>query len=481
MFAVVDVETTGGSARDGKIIEIAIVLHDGERITGEFTSLVNPGCEIPPFIRNLTGITSEMVRDAPSFDQLSGKILEILNGKHFIAHNVSFDYNILREEFRRCGLTYRSTRACTIRLSREIFPELNSYSLGRLCKELEIPVVGRHRAFGDARATATLLEMILRKDEGQSVRRALKHGSGEINLPPFLSKENVRLLPQETGVYLFKGRSGEVLYVGKAVNIRKRVLSHFNPESGTRKKKQFFESLHSVDYFLTGSEMLASLLEGSLIRKHWPRFNDSLKVPGLLHGIFRYTDQHGYDRLVINKAGKWSAPLLTFRSRLEARSFLSRLIADEGLCPRLGGLQPGRGRCGEHGIYNCSGACEGHESHQTYNQRLSSAIQVFNQWSFNGIIREKGRNPSEVALIWCKDTVPQAYGFISQRALKAGKMEKCRFQPLYRNPELSGTVYSWLSGIQQDVLLQPANDFVPEVQSDLSRLQQTRQLVLNFA
>lgn len=478
MYAIVDVETTGGTPQSGKVIEIAVVLHNGNEVTGEYSTLVNPEEPLPSFIKQLTGITDEMLRNAPRFHEVAQHLEQILTGRNFIAHNVSFDYHFLKEEFKRCGIPFRPKRACTIRMSRELIPGMPSYSLGKLCTSLSIPIENRHRASGDAIATAKLFTMLLNKDDKGVILRMLKHGSGEVNLPPFLERHIVKQLPEKNGVYLFKGRKGEIIYVGKATNIRKRVQSHFTGDKNSRGKREFLERIHDIEYHLTGTEILSTLLEASLIRKHWPRYNDSLKVPGLLHGIFQYTDQRGYIRLVVNKAGKWSAPLLTFRSGLEARSFLSKFVSGRSLCPRLSGLQPGSGRCSDHGIYSCEGACDGSENPESYNNRLREVLSEIRQTEQQGLVVEKGRYDHESALIFLDKAVPMAYGFISNKALERGRIERCRFFPLYNNPELEGTVLNWVGGIGQESVRPLPDGFIPEVSVDQTKMNVTRQLHL---
>ena len=163
LYAIIDIETTGQSAQNGKITEVAIFIHNGYEVTDSFSSLINPECYIPGFITNLTGIDNEMVRTAPKFYELARRIVEITEDMVFVAHNVSFDYRFIQEEFKRLGYDYQRETMCTVRMGRKFLPGHKSYSLGRICDELGITIEGRHRAAGDALATVKLFEVILAK------------------------------------------------------------------------------------------------------------------------------------------------------------------------------------------------------------------------------------------------------------------------------------------------------------------------------
>jgi DNA polymerase III subunit epsilon len=248
MFAIVDIETTGGSPADNRIIEIAVIVHDGREITAEFQSLVNPGMPVPKFITVLTGISDQMVKDAPSFGEIAHEVLKLLGDKVFVAHNVNFDYSFLRREFARVNLSFNQRRACTIRLSRRLLPGLPSYSLGNLCRQVGIEIYNQHRAGGDARATARLLELLLEKDNCGAINEAIKKSSRELSLPPHLNRKDFDTLPNRAGIYRFHDSKGRIIYIGKAVNIKKRVAGHFALGSESRSKLNFINEIVSVSY-----------------------------------------------------------------------------------------------------------------------------------------------------------------------------------------------------------------------------------------
>lgn len=284
LYAVVDIETTGNGYKGQKITEISALIFDGKKIVDEFTSLVNPEQNIPTFITNLTGITNAMVRNAPKFYEVAKKVEEITKGTIFVAHNVNFDYNIIQAEFKSLGYDFKRKKLCTVRLTRKIIPGLPSYSLGNICSGENIPINGRHRAKGDAEATVELFRRLLERDDNFTINSFLNPRSRQATLPPLLDKIVVDKLPETFGVYYFKNLAKEVIYVGKANNIKQRVISHFYD----KKKKEQTMCLETADvsFTKTGSELLALLLESSEIKHIYPKFNRAQRRAGEAVGLF---------------------------------------------------------------------------------------------------------------------------------------------------------------------------------------------------
>ena len=232
MYVIVDIETTGGNAKNGKITEIAIYKHDGEKLIDEFVSLVNPECYIPPYITGLTGITNEMVENSPTFYQIAKQIVEICDGATFVAHNAAFDYGFIQAEFKALGFDFVKETICTVKLSRKLLPGYDSYSLGNLCQELGISISARHRAAGDAFATVALFELLIQKNGGFILPENPYSKFSVEELHPNLTLNFIKSLPEEVGVYYFHNDVGEVIYVGKSTNIKRRVLTHLvNPKT----------------------------------------------------------------------------------------------------------------------------------------------------------------------------------------------------------------------------------------------------------
>jgi len=325
MYAIVDIETTGGYAAANDITEVAIVLHDGTGVTETYQTLVKPSVSIPYFIQTLTGINPALVENAPSFGQVASTIFETLEGRVFVAHNVNFDYSFLRHHLAACGFELDLRKLCTVRLCRKVFPALPSYSLGNLCRHFEIPIQNRHRAGGDAIATAKLFDHVLQNNGELHIREMLKKNSREQCLPPHLPKDQIEQLPYTPGVYYFHNEKGKVIYVGKAKNIRYRVSSHFTHNGAGRQRQEFLRNIHSITYQNCGTELMAYILENIEIRKHWPRFNSSLKGYTPAFGLYMYEDLNGYQRLIIEKKNINLKPLYTFNTLLEGNRLLNDL------------------------------------------------------------------------------------------------------------------------------------------------------------
>jgi DNA polymerase III subunit epsilon len=325
MYAIVDIETTGGHAAGNDITEIAIVVHDGHSIVDRFESLVRPLTPIPYYIQVLTGINHDMVSKAPTFDSIAPKVAKILQDKIFIAHNVNFDYSFVKHHLGLHGYDLNAKKLCTVRLSRKVFPGLPSYSLGNLCRSLEIPLQNRHRAGGDAEATALLFQKMLSSDGMMHIEKFLKKNSKEQCLPPNLPAEQVSNLPYSPGVYYFHDAAGKVIYVGKAKNIKYRVCSHFTHNGTGRQRQEFLRNIHSISYQECGTELMAFILENIEIQRIWPRYNTSQKRFVPKYGIYSYEDRAGYTRLTIEKQRKNLPPIYTFNLIHEGKNLLKKL------------------------------------------------------------------------------------------------------------------------------------------------------------
>lgn len=335
MFAIVDIETTGGYASGNSITEIAIAIHDGERMVDFFETLINPQIPVPRYIQALTGITNAMVSQAPLFEDVAPKIYGLLCDKVFVAHNVNFDYSFVRYQLAQLGYDLDCKKLCTVRLGRKVLPGHRSYSLGNLCRNLEIEIEQRHRAGGDALATVKLFECILKNDQDGEIKAMLKGKSKEQFLPPHLPVEKVAQLPSCPGVYYFHNSKGKIVYVGKAKDLRKRVNSHFSNNKTGRQKQEFLREIYNISFQVCGSELMAFILESIEIKRLWPLYNRSLKGFQQTYGLYMYEDARGYRRLIIEKMKKQLQPLYTFNLLLDGLSLLKKLIAEFDLCARL--------------------------------------------------------------------------------------------------------------------------------------------------
>lgn len=389
MYAIVDIETTGGHASANGITEIAIVVHDGQSIVSRFETLVNPNATIPIYIKGLTGITDEMVAAAPQFHEVAERVFELLEGKIFVAHNVNFDYSFLKYHLAQAGYELKTRKLCTVRLGRNIFPGLPSYSLGKLCRSLEIPITGRHRAGGDAEATAHLFSLLLLKDEAGHIQQALNVRSKEQHLPANLPKEKIQQLPSCPGVYYFINKHQKVVYVGKAKNLKRRVNSHFANNNPGKQKQLFLRNIYDINYTTCQTELMAFVLEAVEIKRLWPYYNRSQKRFEQAYGLFSFEDQRGYLRLAIDKKRKFSYPIYSFNFLLDGYSLLRKLSEQFGLCPKLCHLQKNTGHCLDSA---CRGACQGDEEVREYNSRVTQAIDSFKANLPTFAILEKGNS-----------------------------------------------------------------------------------------
>jgi DNA polymerase III subunit epsilon len=379
MYAIVDIETTGGYAAAGGITEIAVILYDGEKITQRFHSLLNPVHTIPRYVEALTGITNAMVVGEQLFEMIAHKLYELINDKIFVAHNVNFDYSFIKYNLKKCGFDLECKKLCTLRMGRQILPGLRSYSLGNFCRELGISIEQRHRALGDADATVKLFQHLLKCDTNGHVQTMLKAKSREQNIPPNLPVACVKWLPATPGIYYFHDEKGKVIYVGKAKNISKRVSSHFANNNPTRQKQEFLRKIFNITYQLCGTELMAFILESVEIKKLWPQQNRSQKRFEQTFGLYTFEDRNGYLRLAIEKKNKNLQPLYTFSLFAEGHALLHKLSHHFQLCPRLCFLQADTVECVGINDGRCAGACEKKETADSYNSRVKDCIDYLHK------------------------------------------------------------------------------------------------------
>ncbi len=411
MFTIIDIETCGGKFEypKGRIIEISILVHDGLQVTEKFTSLINPGCYITPIYTRISGITNEMVENAPRFQQVAKRILELTEDRIFVAHNVGFDYGFVKEEFNSLGYKFRREKLCTVRLSRKLIPGHVSYSLGNLCASLNIPIEGRHRAEGDAVATAKLFDLLLQLKAMSPQYKNM--GVDEImgrridKIKEYILKK----LPEECGVYYFLDKDAKVVYIGKSSNIYNRALGHFN--SKERKSRRMLNELYDAHYQLTGSELIALLVESEEIKKHHPPFNRARKADTFTHSICWSKDDKGIINFRLTPYGESVNTLRSFTSYAGARECLEQWLDEYALCLRYCGLTDNDAVCFNHQIKKCNGICAGEEEIEEYNLRASKILREFTFGNKDFLIIEEGRHAEERALILIENGHYAGYGY----------------------------------------------------------------------
>lgn len=416
-YAVVDIETTGGYAAAAGITEIAIIIHDGEQIIDRYETLINPEKYIPISIQVMTGINNEMVADSPIFSEVAGRIYELLHGRVFVAHNVNFDFSFIKYYLQLEGFDFNPAKLCTVRMSRKIRPGLRSYGLGKLCAALDIPINNRHRAGGDAEATAILFSRLLRWDTQGHIAAMLKKGSGEQTLPPNLPPEDFKALPYVPGVYYFKNKAGKTVYVGKAANIRKRVASHFTGSNPSRQRQHFLKDIYAITYEECGTELMALLLETIEIKRLWPIYNRAMKRHEPRFGLYAYKDQAGFMRLAMGKLAKNQLPVHTFNYHQDGINRLYKMVRDFNLCPQLCML----GNCTATYFNFCNTGleeknCLKNMDVETYNHRVELALDDLKNNLPSFAIIDKGREADERSCIWVEKGNLYGMGYLHNYA-----------------------------------------------------------------
>lgn len=414
LYAVVDIETTGGYASGNGITEIAILIHDGVSVINSFETLINPKQYIPDHIEALTGISNDMVEHAPVFSDVASEIYDLLQDKVFVAHNVNFDFSFIKYNLGEAGYDLQCNKLCTVRLSRKILPGHKSYSLGKLCVALKISLNNHHRAGGDAKATAELLSMLLQNDSEGLIPQSLKLKSREQVLPPNLPKSEIEKLPLNPGVYYFKDQKGKVIYIGKAKSLKKRVCSHFSGNNAGKQRQDFLKNIYSVDFEVCGTELMAFIMEATEIKRLWPVNNRALKRYEQKYALYSFEDQKGYLRLGIDTFKTNMRALYSFNTILEGHHVLRILIKDHFLCEKLCYIQKNRIACIGHEEGNCSGACVGKESAPAYNVRVKYAIEQLKSMLPSFAVIDAGRTEDEQSCILVEQGKLYGMGYISQ-------------------------------------------------------------------
>ncbi len=410
-----DLETTGMTAAHERITEIGLIEVVNGEFAGSWSQLVNPEKHIPPFIQSLTGISDEMVADAPTFEQLAPALFERLAGKLLIAHNARFDYGFLKSEFARFGLAYRARVLCTAKLSRKLYPEHRRHNLDSLIERHGLACNARHRALGDAEVLWQLLQKIYAEVDGARIDAAVQAQMDAPSLPAGLSAESIDAIPAAPGVYLFYDAHGAPLYVGKSADLHARVRAHFSGDRPLAKDMRIAQQVARVEWIETAGELGALLAESRLIKELLPVHNRRERRVANFHAWEwdGTLESRAPPRLVTaadTEASRLEHLYGTFRSRRAALAALKGIAEGHGLCPGLLGLEPARkegAACFAHQLKRCRGACCGKESVAAHNLRLAQALQALRlaPWPYKGAIglRERFAEKSEVHLFerWC--------------------------------------------------------------------------------
>lgn len=438
-YAIVDIETTGGSTKASRITEIAIYKHDGEKVVDSLVTLVNPEMPIPEFISRLTGIHDHMVENSPKFFEIAKQIVEFTEDCVFVAHNVGFDYGVIRHEFKLLGFDYRRPHLCTVRASRYVIPGYDSYSLGKLSRSLGIEINGRHRAGGDALATSELFGILIRKDP-KGLQTFVQEDLNPKILHPNLDLETLEEIPNKPGIYKFYNEVNQLIYIGKSKHMRKRIDQHLRNDK-TMKGVTMMQEIARIEFELTGSELIALLYESELIKVHKPLYNRALRKANFSHGLFSYEDESGYIQLYVDTIKKSSlSPLTTFSSKREATDYIHYTVEKHQLCLKLCGVEKTSGSCFGFQVKKCHGACSQKEENGSYNERVAALTQslTFDQEHF--FIIEPGRDKREKSLILIENGSYKGFGFVPFYLLKQHPKSWSKFIDLRPEDKDSRTI-----------------------------------------
>jgi DNA polymerase-3 subunit epsilon len=418
-IAFVDLETTGTMPTGDRITEIGIVRVAGGEFVDEWSTLVNPERGIPEDIRILTGITNEMVRGAPTFSELRREVLERLEGHVFVAHNARFDYGFIKNELRRLDVKYTADVLCTVRLSRKLYPESIGHGLDALIARhgLHEPFLaagasrprapeacartGRHSALGDARSLWRFVQMLYRERDAAEIEAAVKRLLKIPSLPPQLAPDALEGLPEGPGVYRFYGVNDLPLYIGKSVNLRERIRSHFSGDYRRANDIRISSEIRRIEVDETAGELGALLREARLVKDLLPLHNYRLRRK--LNACFvRLPDLRSPPEVVQAKDIDWGAREYgaealygPFATKPHVKALLEEVAAQEGLCWRLLGWEKRGGPCFARQVRKCRGACLGEETPERHNLRLATALagHRVGDWPWPGRVAIRERHP----------------------------------------------------------------------------------------
>lgn len=408
MYAILDIETTGGQYNEEGITEIAIYKFDGHEVVDQFISLVNPEIPIQPFVVKLTGINNAMLRSAPKFYEVAKRIIEITEGCVVVAHNASFDYRILQTEFRRLGFDFKKPTLCTVELSKKLLPGHQSYSLGKLVRALGIPMADRHRASGDAMATVKLFKMLLSKDLEKEIVKSYVKIEIKVGISPKLM-DIIDGIPSKTGIYYIHREDGTIIYIGKSSNIKKRVNQHFTGTS--RKAKKIQNEVFAVTFEETGSELIALLKESEEIKINKPIYNRSQRKTIFPYALYAEKDANGYLALKLHKTDGRKKEITSFATLQEGKNILHKITEEHQFCQKVNGLYNTKNGCFQYDLKQCLGACVGKESPEDYNKRVTYFLENNQLHNQSMVIVDRGRGINERSAVLVENGVYKGYCF----------------------------------------------------------------------
>lgn len=442
MYAVIDVEATGGKKGEESIIEIAIFLYDGEKVVDQLISLVQPDREIDIYVQKLTQITPKMVKTAPQFHELAKRVIEITEGAILVGHNVDFDYRMFKQEFSKLGYTYYRETIDTLPLSEKHFPDVESYSLGKLSKSLGIPVSDRHRASGDARATLELFKLLQDKDSEKNI--VTKESPATKTARSIKYDSLLKDLPNEIGIFYIFDKNKKIIYLSKSDNISVSARKLLTGKSSLSNRLKL--SAVEITYEITGNELVSWLKENHEIKTLHPSLNENKKKLNFPFTIY-IDEKNGYKQLRIGRTDLESKIpyVLRMASYNNALRFLSLISEEYELCAKINEVSLGKGPCLGYEVGECHGACIGKESTESYNERFSKFLSKVCLENKSLLIIGKGRNMAEKSFIWLKNGVCKGYGYFDlNNQIKTEELIWKRMIPIEENDDMNSMARGFL-------------------------------------
>lgn len=442
MYAVIDVEATGGKKGEESIIEVAIFLYDGKKVVDQLISLVQPDREIDVYVQKLTQITPKMVKTAPKFHELAKRIIEITEGAVIVGHNVEFDYRMFKQEFSKLGYTYYRETIDTLPLSEKHFPEADSYSLGKLSKSLGIPVSDRHRASGDARATLELFKLIQDKDSSKDIvsqEIITENKKTSLKFDSILNE-----LPNEIGVFYIFDKHKKIIYLSKSVNIAQSARKLLTGKSNLSNKIKL--TAVEITYEITGNELISWLKENHEIKTLKPSLNENQQKLNFPFTIY-VDEKNGYKQLRIDRTDYDSKLnyVLRMNSYNNAVRLLSLISEEYELCSKINEMYVGEGACLGYAVGECHGACVEAESPESYNTRFGKFLSKVCLENKSLLIIGKGRNLSEKSFTWFKNGTCKGYGYFDlNNQIKTEELVQKRMIAIEENENMNSMTRGFL-------------------------------------
>lgn len=428
MYAIIDIETTGGQFKKEGITEIAIYKFDGVEIVDQFISLVNPEIPIQPFVVKLTGINNAMLRQAPKFFEVAKRIIEITEGCIIVAHNAPFDYRILKLEFDRLGYNFQKPTLCTVEMSKVLLPDAQAYSLGKLVRSLGIPIADRHRASGDAMATLKLFKLLLDKDiDKQIVKQQIKNEVHQgISPKLFDILENI---PTTIGIFYIHNDKGNIIFIGKSNNIRKKLNQIFTADTKIAKRIQ--KEVYTVTFEETGNELIALLKEREELLHNKPVLNPSQRKSPFLWSVYQEKLENGYETLKIHKSDGRKNAVQSFKNQKSALQFINELYKENEIVEE---------------VQNALSSAENiHYPSVLHNELFVSLINANKLKNNNIIIVLKGRNLNEKSAVVIENGIFKGFCFfdLNYQILNTQVLSKILI-PLIYTKDVLNTVKHYL-------------------------------------